>query len=70
MTAPALPRTTVETARADLARAEAEHTRLVGVAVSRSNRPGEHDSWADVRTAAGVVHQARATLARAEEDQA
>ena len=68
MTAQALPRTSVESARADLAAAEAEHTRLVGVAVSRSNRPGEHDSWGDVRTAAGVVHQARATLTQAERE--
>ena len=68
MTAPALPRTTVETARADLDAAEAEHTRLVGVAVSRSNRPGEHDLWGDVRIAAGVVHQARAALTQAERE--
>jgi hypothetical protein len=68
MTAPAMTRTSIEAASADLAAAEAEHTRLVGAAVSRSNRPGEHDLWGDVRAAAGVVHQARAALTQAEKE--
>jgi hypothetical protein len=69
MSAPALSRTPATTAREDLDRAEAEHTRLVGVAVSRSNHPGEHDAWGAVRVAAGVVHQARAALKQAEDNQ-
>lgn len=62
MSAPALPRPTVTTLREELAAAESEHTRLVAVAARSSNRPGEHDAWADVRMAGMVVHQARAAL--------
>jgi hypothetical protein len=59
--------TDVSPARAALEAAEAEHTRLVGIAAGASNRPGEHDRWADVRMAGMVVHQARAALRAVEE---
>ena len=62
MTAPALPRTTLESLRADLAQADAAYT----LAVQTASRSG---TWVFVQAAAQAVHQARAALTTAEQDQ-
>ena len=59
MTAPTLPRPTVESLRADLAAADAAYTLAVQHAAQTRD-------WAHVRHAHEAVHQARAALETAE----
>ena len=63
MTAPALPRPNVDALRADLVRADAAYTLAVQHAAQTRD-------WAHVRHAHEAVHQARAALETAEQDQA
>ena len=63
MSAPALPRPTVDSLRADLVRADAAYT----LAVQTASRSG---TWVFVQASAQAVHQARAALTTAEQEQA
>jgi nuclear transport factor 2 (NTF2) superfamily protein len=62
VSAPALPRTTVEAARAALAAAEDAWRTALQAAVAN------HGDWRDVQQASEVTHQARAALTQAERE--
>ena len=62
MTAPALPRPNLDSLRAALVRADAAYT----LAVQHAARSGY---WGTAQAAAHAVHQARAALTTAEQDQ-
>ena len=62
MTAPALPRPTLDALRADLVRADAAYTLAVQHAAQTRD-------WGHTQAAAQAVHQARNALTTAEQEQ-